>query len=51
MPNTHRRTRPQQAQPLAPRRSDAWLIDDEFDDFLDHHVAALRESLADVHHR
>jgi hypothetical protein len=26
---------------------DALLIDDEFDDFLDSHIAAIRESLAD----
>jgi hypothetical protein len=26
---------------------DAFLLDDEFDDFLDRHVAAIRESLAD----
>jgi hypothetical protein len=26
---------------------DAMLLDDETDDFLDHHVAAIRESLTD----
>ena len=26
---------------------DAFLIDDEFDDYLDRHVLAIRESLAD----
>jgi hypothetical protein len=26
---------------------DAFLIDDEFDDYLDRHVAAIAESLAD----
>jgi hypothetical protein len=41
--------------PAAPRHQpprdadalDAFLLDDELDDFLDRHVAAIRESLAD----
>jgi len=32
---------------MAAAEIDAPLIDDEFDDFLDQHVFALRESLAD----
>jgi hypothetical protein len=28
---------------------DAFIFDDEFDDFLDQHVLAIRESLADFH--
>lgn len=28
---------------------DAQLLDDDNDDFLDHHVAAIRESLAGFH--
>ena len=36
--------------PLPPKDAfdtDAFLLDDEFDDFLDRHIAAIRESLAD----
>jgi hypothetical protein len=48
----HQRTRPQPARRNAtPQAPDAWPIDDEFDDFLDRHVAAIRDSLADFHHR
>jgi hypothetical protein len=48
MPRQHS-TRPAKTRPQ--RRDaaelDALLIDDELDDFLDRHVAAIRESLAD----
>jgi hypothetical protein len=33
--------------PMDAAEIDALLLDDEADDFLDHHVAAIRESLAD----
>ena len=33
--------------PMDAAEIDALLIDDDFDDFLDTHVAAIRESLAD----
>jgi hypothetical protein len=38
-------TRPQ--PPMDATELDALLLDDEADDFLDHHVAAIRESLTD----
>jgi len=33
--------------PMDAADPDAFLIDDEFDDYLDRHVLAIRESLAD----
>ncbi len=37
-------------RPLTGIDPDAYLIDDEFDDYLDRHVSAIRESLADFRH-
>jgi hypothetical protein len=34
-------------QPMDAAELDALLIDDELDDYLDRHVAAIRESLTD----
>jgi hypothetical protein len=44
--NNHRNARTSDT-PLTGIDLDAFLIDDEFDDSLDRHVSAIRESLAD----
>jgi hypothetical protein len=44
---SHRTATPRHQPPRDAAAIDAFLIDDEFDDFLDRHVAAIRESLAD----
>jgi hypothetical protein len=44
---SHRPAPPSHRPPMDADALDAFLIDDEFDDFLDRHVAAIRESLAD----
>ena len=45
--NSHRTPAAKPQPPMGAADLDALLIDDEFDDFLDSHVAAIRESLAD----
>ena len=45
--HSHRNDATRHQPPLAPADLDRLLIDDEFDDDLDRHVAAIRESLAD----
>jgi hypothetical protein len=44
---SHRTAKPHRQPPMAAAEIDASLLEDEFDDFLDRHVAAIRESLAD----
>jgi hypothetical protein len=44
--NSHR-NEPAKHQPSGNRNFDAYLIDDEDDDFLDRYLADFRESLAD----
>ena len=44
---SHRTATPRHRPPMDADALDAFLPDDEFDDFLDRHVAAIRESLAD----
>ena len=44
---SHRPATPSHRPPRDADTHDAFLLDDEFDDFLDRHVAAIRESLAD----
>lgn len=48
-PTSHRRA----AAPRTPKQAeiDTLLLDEEFDDVLDRHLAALRESLADARYR
>jgi hypothetical protein len=46
-PNGHRTAAKRPHPPAHAADLDAFLIDDEFDDFLDSHIAAIRESLAD----
>jgi hypothetical protein len=48
--HSHRTAAARKQPPLDAAEIDALFIDDEFDDFLDRHVAALRESLADFRH-
>ena len=45
--NSHRTAANRPHPPAHAADLDAFLIDDEFDDFLDSHVAEIRESLAD----
>jgi hypothetical protein len=44
---SHRTATPHHQPPRDAAEIDAFLLDDEFDDFLDRHVATIRESLAD----
>jgi hypothetical protein len=44
---SHRTAAPSHQPPMDADALDAFLLDDEFDDFLDRHVAAICESLAD----
>jgi hypothetical protein len=44
---SHRTATPSHRLPMDADVPDAFLLDDEFDDFLDRHVATIRESLAD----
>jgi hypothetical protein len=44
---SHRTAAPKHQPPTHAVQLDAFLIDDEFDDFLDRHELALRESLAE----
>ncbi len=44
---SHRTATPRHRPPMDADALDVFLPDDEFDDFLDRHIAALRESLAD----
>lgn len=44
--NSHRND-PAKQPPSGRVERDAYLIDDEFDDFLDRDLAAIRETLAD----
>ena len=44
---SHRPATPRHQPPMDDDALDAFLLDDEFDDFLDRQIASLRESLAD----
>jgi hypothetical protein len=46
---SHRTDTPRHQPPMDAAALDAFLLDDEFDDFLDRHVAAIRETLTDFH--
>jgi hypothetical protein len=45
--HTHRTAAARPQTPMSAAEIDALLLDDEPDDFLDRHVFAIRESLAD----
>jgi hypothetical protein len=44
---SHRTAAPRHQPPTDAAAPDAFLLDDEFDDFLDRQIASLRESPAD----
>jgi hypothetical protein len=46
-PSHHCTTPASQRPPLAAAELDAFLIDEEFDEFLDREIASFRETLAD----
>jgi hypothetical protein len=46
-PMSHRTATTRHQPPLDAHESDALLLDDEDDEVLDRHLAAIRESLAD----
>ena len=45
--HNHRTAAASHQPPMADADLDAFLIDDEFEDSLDRHIAAIHESLAD----
>ena len=45
---SHRTAATRQQPPQDAADFDAFLLDEADDDFLDHHVAAIRESLTDI---
>ncbi len=50
--NSHRPAATRHQQPMqGSTNPDGFLIDDEFDDYLESQVFALRESLADFHNQ
>lgn len=44
---SHRPATPRHEPPIDAGATDAFLIDDEFDDFLDRELFSIRETLAD----